>query len=609
MKKEQGLPLVESSNVPTNSLRGRDKAPVSFIVVDGKDAVQSRFGDNIWSFVGGSTNLGPHVRRLDFNPFPRCFVNDVKAIMFHYVREGRTGRTRPTIATTNSALVNVRRFVDFLYADGVRSFDQVTKDHYSAYVESLRRAVTKRGVALSSHSIEKRLLTVELMGEIAVSVGIRMLKPWPGSSAKILSGVPSQAGPRVSKTPIIPEDVLRVLFQGALDCLAGSKQLLRMRDGVAKIKSRSSRNGIYCQRKYLESCGWTEGVAALTAALVELRTACYIIVATLSGCRNHEIGHIKNGSYFSSVSEEGHRAWWFRSKSTKTRIGTCDWMVPRLAVDALEVMENWSRPLQQELEREIERRRIAGSSKVALAEAVRHKDALFLCRTHDGVRTMSAANMRAKLNAFARCRGVRWLLATHQFRRTFAVYAARSSFGDLRYLKEHFKHWSMDMTLLYAAGGLQEKDLLDEVADELQEIQLGVTSLWLEPDTKLAGGAARRIKRFREDNPIRMYSSRATMVEMLSGEVHLRSNGHAWCTADDGSSCIGSTSLDGTRCIGCSNSVIGSEHALFYSSMRNDLEGLLEIEDIGSSGRARILRDLTRCDAVLRELGQNAGDR
>jgi hypothetical protein len=60
------------------------------------------------------------------------------------------------------------------------------------------------------------------------------------------------------------------------------------------------------------------------------------------------------------------------------------------------------------------------------------------------------------LKAFAKKCGLEWELATHQFRRKFANYAARSQFGDLRYLKQHFKHWSLDMTLGYALNESQE---------------------------------------------------------------------------------------------------------------------------------------------------------
>jgi hypothetical protein len=31
-------------------------------------------------------------------------------------------------------------------------------------------------------------------------------------------------------------------------------------------------------------------------AVLELHTACYIVAATLSGCRNHELGYVQSGA-------------------------------------------------------------------------------------------------------------------------------------------------------------------------------------------------------------------------------------------------------------------------------------------------------------------------
>jgi integrase len=43
-------------------------------------------------------------------------------------------------------------------------------------------------------------------------------------------------------------------------------------------------------------------------------------------------------------------------------------------------------------------------------------------------------------------------LHAHQFRRTYARYVARAELGDLLTLRDHFGHWSIDMTTYYADG-------------------------------------------------------------------------------------------------------------------------------------------------------------
>jgi len=534
----------------------------------------------------------------------------MKSSIYVYLREGRRGRERPRITTAVLILKQARRFINFMMRRGLTSLSRARQDDYMAYVTHLKQTVTRRqGRPISALTIEKHLLAVELLGQLSGAAGFKMERPWPHSSAKLLSGVPSQGGPRVAKTPVIPERALRTIFQASVQQLERGSSLLDMRDGVAAI-SRSAVVDPYRRRiTYLREQGWLGNYGEFQRALLDIRTACYVIIATLSGCRNHEIGFIENDACFSTVTKDGERTWWFRSVSTKTHVGKTEWMIPELAVKAIRLMERWATPFQAKIEKEIRGLRKAGRG-AELAEAMRHRRALFLCSTGSTARTMRAINMCAKLREFARKQGIDWPFTTHQFRRTFAVTAARSSFGDLRYLKEHFKHWSMDMTLLYAAAGVQEKELLDEVSDELEAIQLGVLSNWLSPSTRLTGGGAKGVKRFREENPIRMYPSRSAMVKLLSNEVHLRSNGHAWCTADNGRSCIGATSFHKTRCVDCTNSIIGEEHAAFYRKMAIDLEQLLEIEDIGQSGRARVMRDIARCERVLAELGgQNKGEK
>jgi len=52
--------------------------------------------------------------------------------------------------------------------------------------------------------------------------------------------------------------------------------------------------------------------------------------------------------------------------------------------------------------------------------------------------------------------GTIWPLTSHHFRCTFACLAARSALGDIRYLREHYKHWSLDMTLQSATNFNQQ---------------------------------------------------------------------------------------------------------------------------------------------------------
>jgi hypothetical protein len=213
---------------------------------------------------------------------------------------------------------------------------------------------------------------------------------------------------------------------------------------------------------------------------------------------------------------------------------------------------------------------------------------------------MSAWNTR--LNAFAKKHSIDWHIASHQFRRKFANYAARSQFGDLRYLKEHFKHWSLDMTLGYALNESQEMALFCEIQDELDDIKEGVVEQWLQPDEPLAGGYGRGLMDWRGSNEITMFKDRRTMIKSIADSTAIRSNGHAWCTADD-NLCVGNGGLETMRCTDCDNAVIGRVHAHIYQGMYDHLKEVQNCGDIGSGGQARVRRDLDRCRDVLNSLG------
>ncbi|MNQ96491.1 hypothetical protein D3C85_1120980 [compost metagenome] len=91
------------------------------------------------------------------------------------------------------------------------------------------------------------------------------------------------------------------------------------------------------------------------------------------------------------------------------------------------------------------------------------------------------------------------------------------------------------------------------------------------------------------------------MVISIAESTAIRSNGHAWCTADN-DGCVGNT-LERTRCGGCNHSVIGHGHLGIYQQLYNNLKELLECDDIGENGQKRVLRDLERCRDIIMQLG------
>ncbi len=338
-----------------------------------------------------------------------------------------------------------------------------------------------------------------------------------------------------------------------------------------------------------------------------IRTACYIVAASLSGCRFHELANAKKGCYYSTEAD-GERYWWLRTKSSKTYEGKTEWMVPYAVVQAISLLERWSEPYQDHLNQEIERHKNEDPTDIRRAEAMDHVGSIFVgldMRNGNLVRTIIVASMNQDLKEFTESCGLAWPLATHQFRRKFANYVARSQFGDLRYLREHFKHWSLDMTLRYALNESQEMTLYLEIQDELDDIKFATVSSWLDERQPLAGGYGQSLVDWRNrSEPITIFKSRSAMIRSIAQSTPIRSNGHAWCTAAD-NLCIGND-LERTRCgDGCDNAVIGLAHRHIYQGLHDQLRELQDLDEIGPGGRARVSHDLNRCIKVLRHLGHD----
>jgi len=73
------------------------------------------------------------------------------------------------------------------------------------------------------------------------------------------------------------------------------------------------------------------------------------------------------------------------------------------------------------------------------------------------------------------------------------------------------------------------------------------------------------------------------MVRSLAESTAIRSNGHAWCTADD-NLCVGND-IERTRCSDCSNAVIGLKHAQLYRGLHDRLNEVLLAESAALRSR------------------------
>lgn len=594
----------------------RDALIVTATQVDGRWVIISQYGDDIWQLNGFTSNVGKADRLLDFSKIPETFQSVMKAMTYRYLRRGRNLGKRPKGGTLANFFSNARLFVRYLQTLNIPNFGAVTPMTCANYVASCRELRQKGRFnenLLSKRSLASRFSAVEAIFELSQFTDDPMLQePWYETSSGCIAGVDSRLK-QGGKTPLIPDTEFCILFERAYERSEGGSALLDLRDSLdafaAKLKGRSQKAATNAKTRYLNALGWEGGMSAFNKAIGDLRTSCYIILASTSGCRNHELANLLSGAHQRTQDDEGTVYHWMRSRSEKTGAGLHDWMIPEAAVRALRLMERWAVPLQAMVNAEIVSRSRISASDPEIAELQNHRSALFLgkCMNKGNrVRTLSASTWSVNLKAFAKSCGLDWNLTSHQFRRKFANYAAHSRFGDLRYLKEHFAHQSMDMTLGYAMdetwGQHLDLELYMEIQGELEDIKIGVVDTWL-GDAPLAGGYGDSLKKWQRDpQNLLIFKDRAAMLKSIAESTSIRSNGHAWCTADN-DGCVGNT-FERTRCGGgCNNAVIGLSHAGYYKHLYGDIKGLLDCTGIGEGGRQRVLRDLGRCRDVLLQLG------
>lgn len=593
----------------------RNALLISATQVNGQWVILSRYGDDIWQLDGFPSNTPPNRKRMDFGTVPSAFRAVMKAMMYRYLRRGRNGIGRPKgsmIKQSFSEALQFLRYLETLKLDRLSAVSRLVCASYVAACRTHRQTRRSKGMPLSQRGLQGRFTAIEALHDLSQYTDDPIPQhPWPETSARAMAGLTGSSR-KGSKTPLMPDDVFCVLFEQAYKQVECGKQLLDLRDELdalaEKRKELPAHTKCRARSHQLSTLGWDGSLGAFNSALHNLRTACYIVLASTSGCRNHELAHVQSGAHLRTLDDENTVYHWMRSRSDKTDTGMHDWMIPEAGVRALRIMERWAAPYQAMVAAEIEQRRRANPLDPQIVEAQRHRHALFLAsdmKVTTRARTLGNVTWNINLKSFAKDCGLSWDLASHQFRRKFANYAAHSRFGDLRYLKEHFAHWSLDMTLGYAIddswGQHLDLELYEEIQAELEDIKLGTVDSWL-GEAALAGGYGRALKQWqREPQNLLIFKDHASMLKSIAESTAMRSNGHAWCTADNGG-CVGNT-LERTRCGNCTHAVIGARHVAIYKRFYCDLKELLDCPDIGEGGRRRVERDLNRCRDVFAQLG------
>ncbi|MEU5093432.1 hypothetical protein [Streptomyces sp. NPDC020996] len=328
-----------------------------------------------------------------------------------------------------------------------------------------------------------------------------------------------------------------------------------------------------------------------------LRTACYILIAYLSGMRDSEVKELRNDCHFTERSADGvvvrHKV---RSQLVKGGRGTTEsWVVIEPVAEAIDVLQQ-----------------------------LPHRDALF-CRpvTRDRYSTVSANRMNENLNKFrAHCThigfpvpdvdGEPWQLTTRQFRRTVAWHIAHRPYGTVAGMIQ-YKHLSVAMFEGYAgtsASGFRAEVAAEEalarladVVERYEDFKAGVRSS--------APGGARtdnefvRVQEELQDFPGRVVDERRlhAMLKMSARTLHVGTLNDCYyqpatalCRTAGGTD---QPMLNNCRPDRCGNSTITNRHRPGWEAARGDTERALAFVELSELQRTALRQHLSNINKVI----------
>lgn len=579
---------------------------------DGQCLVYARFEEDEWELTPEeftkSARLSEHILRFS-SIQSHTLKSLAKWVMWSKRQMGLRGSSLAV------ACKHVRSFLTWVESEPLRSqrdFDAFLAQEYVQYVDGVM--VKRKGELqpLKPTSKMPRYFSLEAIYRHGRMFAWVKGHPWISSSAHEQAGALGEGAPRKTaegKTLIIPDEVLKPLATYTKGYLDRATELLNLRDKLDAFEptAKSVRDQPTQKREYLQSISDEfDKLNDFNDALLLLRDSCIFWLLFTTGMRIHEALNIKRslrgkgGRNYRTETKDEETFYYIQSRSDKTHTGETEWIAPKIAIDAIKILERYSKPYQAKLEAELKEAKSQGNYKemarlseinnhLILAKSPRKKGAPITIPSGTTITGLRLKNLCAMA-------GVDWNLTAHQLRRTFANYVVHSELGDLRALKEHFKHWSITMTALYAANDDLDQELFEELLREKLFVEEEIFSDFFNLDHPITGGAvAEKIKEFRsnEEN-IKIYGSHKEMARAM--KLPIRSTGIGWCTNDD-DGCMGG------GCDECDHGIVDERNVKHWEGMLIQQLELVDLDDIGDAGKKAAQDGLVRVEKVLTDLG------
>lgn len=600
--------------------------------------VVSRFADSVWDFYPyvPLDNVTPSAKRIDWrivlpdghkltDPEHQHLLQSSKEFIWSLFSQPVEGRIRPGMMTLIAKVAYLIPLLRWMVQQGMARFADLvgrTRD----YVPVARQLSDGRKAAETTVSCRLRMLEDlhHQWGKISDALHHH---PWPQDSSCALAGIKVGNIHRKPKTEVLPAAIASRIAEAALEyvqkrsghILAGLKAVDESMDD--ETRARRKRGHIALTHTYAAREAGFEGGTHLRTESIYLRTACYIVIDQFSGARDSEMMSLEEGCIVPGKSRDGSTdILWLHGTIYKTGVRPHKWLVPPVVEEAVTVLTQLTAPLRERLRREEvllpERIPMAIASEKAhllkrLHTIRKQKNSLFLNPGNQGeVSVLSGVHLNNNLREFCKhadivdTDGRPYPLHSHQFRRTYAHFIARAELGDLLTLRDHFGHWSIDMTVYYADGGADnfeaDLELLEMIANEKMGRQIEIIGDYLHTDTPVGNGG-HWISAWR--SAVRTASNKEVLIAEYAGSLVLTGTGHSWCVGSEHGTCCGGLCVfEPQMCVDCNHGLIGPDHRPVWEGIRDQQIEALALDDIGLGGRARAKTIIAEAEKILRRL-------
>lgn len=601
--------------------------PITFLAgKGGRSHVLSRYGD-------AKIDLSPYLSNpagasscINLTLYPERWRTSVLDLLLTYWRYGRPGHAPPKASTVLNKSVLLVKVVRWLDGKGVRSFAQVKPLHVSLFAAEHRDAQSPDHMRPGTLAgvLSSLLLAWELRDRLGDH--LKLLPFGARGSIGALANLRPRGGKAVMTTALTDADAGR-LFEACTQALFGIDDLLADYEEIESYKANNTpgKNSQYRQQDVYWSMPHLHGRwREVEQRINDARAACFTLLGLLVGQRLSEVLLLDAGCYAES-EHEGQVLGWLSGRTLKMRLDGSDatrWIAPPLVQELVGIMERISAPMRGRLTEQVAQYELELAGR-GLSPRRRRQRVLDLDAAKTSLRRLFLSAIRNKpggvpvrgagrgsvhwITRMVKRAGLEINVHPHMLRRTFAAAVIHQCAGDLRYLRKHFQHWSIETTQLYATHEEREQELVDEIADEMLKQKTALVTGWLSPGTVLAGAGGEHIKsqRSRPEFKGMMEPDLQQVAQHLASELVVRPTGHSWCLSSPVMTCGGKGIYDATQCADCDGAVVTMEHKTIWELLAQQMLEVEQLDDTGPAGQQLVARSLGHFDKILKPLGSS----